>query len=282
MPAIVGSKVLVMPAITVLSDADTFYAVQGGVDKQIPFGTVKAAILASVPSSTGATGLTAVTTRGGMAAITTPAANSAVLLMEGDRAGIFVFRAGDQSGKVSIDPQQGLYVAPAAATSGTSGAWERRTDKAGVNVRWFGATGDGVTNDSAAFVAAIAYLKAIAANAISSFYKASQSLFIPAGHYFMGATTLEITHQFAMIGEPSAMGQPNHSMATKMRWGLGATGIRIQRYNTSGVSTIDGVTHFGGDGLVLENLELTGPASLLTAIAEGEYGLSRRRHLLRR
>lgn len=134
-----------------------------------------------------------------------------------------------------------------------------------VTPQQFGAVGDGVTNDGAAFVAAIAYLKGVAGNlSINGFYKGSPRLFIPAGHYFLGTTTLDLTHTLVIEGEGSGR---FFGAATRLRWSAGATGIRTQRHNTSGVSTVDGTDHFGGDGLVLSRLKLEGPF----AGTEGEF-----------
>lgn len=94
----------------------------------------------------------------------------------------------------------------------------------------YGAVADGVTDDSAAFVAAIAYLNGIASNDDGT-NKGSPRLFVPAGHYYMGTTTLDLTHTLIIEGEGS--GQVG-GVATQLRWADGVVGIRLQYYITSG------------------------------------------------
>jgi len=80
-------------------------------------------------------------------------ANSMRYLSESGREGIFVWDSANLSAKVSADTAQGIYVAPSSDTTGASGAWVREYDGR-INVKWFGALGDGVTNDAAAIQAA--------------------------------------------------------------------------------------------------------------------------------
>ena len=153
------------------------------------------------------------------------------ILTESGREGLFVFDAANQSAKVAADAAQGIYVAPAAAPTGAAGAWVRKFSGA-VNVRWFGAVGDGVTNDGAAFVAALAFLKAQAINGYG-YSRGSAELFVPAGVYFLGTTTLDLTHSLTIRGE-SVGGAAGGS--TVLKWTSGTTGIRTQAYNTIGAT----------------------------------------------
>lgn len=157
------------------------------------------------------------------------------------------------------------YVAANPRTSfrDTAGRGFKLSREMDFTPQMFGAVADGVTDDSAAFVAAIAFLKSIAVNAIGGDYKASPKLFIPAGHYYLGATTLDITNTLIIEGEGGRGGAP----ASKLRWAAGATGIRIQHVNTSGATTVDGVTHFSGGGMSIRNVGLTGGF----AGTEGEF-----------
>lgn len=75
----------------------------------------------------------------------------AVRIAQTGRAGDFYFDAGDLSAEVTADPQSGIYVAPDSDATGASGAWARKFDGPLVP-EWFGALGDGVTDDSDAFV----------------------------------------------------------------------------------------------------------------------------------
>lgn len=71
-------------------------------------------------------------------------------LTEGGREGTFVFSSANLSASVTADPAQGIYVAPSSAPTGASGAWVRRFSGP-VDPKWFGATGDGATDDALAF-----------------------------------------------------------------------------------------------------------------------------------
>jgi hypothetical protein len=147
-----------------------------------------------------------------------------------------------------------------------------------VNVKWFGAVGDGVTDDSAAFVAAIAYLNSIAGNpANNGIYKASPKLFIPAGSYYMGTTTLDITHTLIIEGEGGQGFGAGGGCSTMLRWAPNTTAFRFQAYNTSGATNVDNVNlHTSSAGSYLRDLYIYGPSGstgLLSTngLSEGEY-----------
>lgn len=83
----------------------------------------------------------------------------AASVANGGRAGFFTFQSGDYSAQVTADPMQGVYIAPASDSSGSSGAWIRQYGQSVLNcdgfpVGWFGALGNGVTDDSPAIQAA--------------------------------------------------------------------------------------------------------------------------------
>jgi len=112
-----------------------------------------------------------VATRTALAALN-QAAITAAFLRESGRYGIFEWDSSNLSAKVTIDTQQGIYVPPASDTSGASGAWVRSFNGA-ARVEWFGAKGDGATDDAAAINAAlstnlIAHLAANKVYAIAS------------------------------------------------------------------------------------------------------------------
>lgn len=85
-----------------------------------------------------------------------PTSDQAVMLLEAGRQGVFVFDSSNLSAEVTADPEQGIYVAPAATPSGASGAWVRQFTGS-IPAKIFGVTGDGVTNDTAALQAALNY-----------------------------------------------------------------------------------------------------------------------------
>lgn len=80
----------------------------------------------------------------------------------GEVVSIIVYdRSGAGTGYVQADSQQAVYIAPSSDTTGASGAWKRVLVGDRVHIEWFGAVGDGVTNDTAAFQAAAEYMQAL-------------------------------------------------------------------------------------------------------------------------
>lgn len=188
--------------------------------------------------------------------------NVAVYLVEAGREGDFVWSGSNLSSKVSADAAQGIYVAKSNDSTGASGAWVRKFSGAH-NVRWFGATGDGTTNDGSAFTAALTYL---ASEALSG-YGYSQGipeLFVPKGHYYLGTTTLDLTYTIRLTGE--GVGAAGGAVSL-LRWAAGATGIRTQRTNTTGATGTQSASGHGGDGSIIAGLFLQGGY----AGTEGEY-----------
>lgn len=80
---------------------------------------------------------------------------SGVIGISGVREGVFYFNTDDLSAEVSADTCKGMYVAPSCAPSGASGAWVRLYDDY-IMPEWFGAVGDGSTDDHEAFACAFA------------------------------------------------------------------------------------------------------------------------------
>lgn len=63
--------------------------------------------------------------------------------------GMWTFRTGDQTANVAADPGQGEWVAPSLDPTGLFGAWQRIWFGQ-KSLKWFGARGDGITNDTVA------------------------------------------------------------------------------------------------------------------------------------
>lgn len=87
-----------------------------------------------------------VTSRTALAA----AADAEVYLAEGGRSGRFMKVETDISAYVTKDTQQGRYVAFASDPTGASGGYVRRRENLRDIVSWYGAAGDGTTDDTAA------------------------------------------------------------------------------------------------------------------------------------
>lgn len=106
------------------------------------------AVLATVPNAFPAT-------RAAMAALNT-AVTTAAYLKEAGREGQFVWIGTNQSANVTLDARQGIYVPPASDPTGASGAWIRKFG-AEILASWFGAVGDDVANDTAAWQGALKF-----------------------------------------------------------------------------------------------------------------------------
>ncbi|KRB22669.1 hypothetical protein [Mesorhizobium sp. Root172] len=91
-----------------------------------------------------ANGTVPVANRTALKALSTPTKKTAIIYAEGGRNGTFAFTSGDLSALVTSDPLEGIYVAPASAPTGASGAWVRLAGwlVQGADARWWGATND--------------------------------------------------------------------------------------------------------------------------------------------
>jgi hypothetical protein len=134
-------------------------------------GTTLVKSVTNVPMVVDTTGLygaagelVQIASRSALAAIT-PTANLVRYLTESGREGEFVFDSSNHSAHVTADAAQAIYVAPSSDTTGASGAWVRKFTCA-MAPEWFGAKGDGTTDDYAAFVALAAMLSGTVGGAV--------------------------------------------------------------------------------------------------------------------
>lgn len=177
-----------------------------------------------------------------------PTANgAAAMLTATGREGLFVFDAGNLSAMVTADTRKGIYVAPAAAPTGTSGAWVRRFDGA-VQLAWFGPAGDFVTDDLPAFEGAH---EAIKARSIGGGFAGSAVLELGPGRFYL-AGTWNIHTCLQIRGAGSA--QP-FGAATLLRFAKNSNGIVLNHGNTHG-DTVG--TQGSAEGSVLEGVQLWG------------------------
>ncbi len=105
--------------------------------------------------------------------------DTVAFLKENGREGLFEFDPSNLSVKVTADPAEGIYVAPTSGPTGASGAWVRSFDTGYLNVKWFGATGNGTTDDKSAIQAAIDFSESL----ISTISIGGLTVFLPRGGY---------------------------------------------------------------------------------------------------
>lgn len=136
------------------------------------------------------TGIAAYPTRATLAGDTS-LAGAAVALTEPGREGIFVLMSASDyltrfgiasTAAVAADTAQGMHIARASDPTGASAVWVRAFEGP-INVQWFGAKGDGTTNNTAAFKAASAVVQA----------HGGGELIIPKGVYIVGTQTFQGT-----------------------------------------------------------------------------------------
>jgi hypothetical protein len=118
----------------------------------------------------------------------------------------------------------------------------------GVNVKDFGAVGDGVTDDYAAIMAAI--------NSVSygtGFYISGPAVYFPPGTYYC-SETIQLKKSVKLWGDGSGMQSASTAL---IKWPSAKIGIIVHRYNTID-STVEGTPTTAGDASIIEGLQLQG------------------------
>ena len=213
-------------------------------------------------SSGGGSG-SAVTGLTELAALPTANGAAATLTAKG-REGLFVFDTANLAAMVTADARKAIYVAPASAPSGASGAWVRRFDGT-VQLQWFGPAGDFTTNDLPAFEAAHDVIKA---RSIGGFPGAAVLDIGPGRFYLAGTWNIHTCLQIRGAGSAQPYGA-----ATLLRFGKNINGIVLNHGNTHG-DTVG--TQGSAEGSVLEGVQLWGGnvnvsgAGVVTTFAAGD------------
>ena len=103
----------------------------------------------------------------------------------------------------------------------TSGWFQRIVTEAAINVRWFGAKGDGTTDDLTAFTTII--------NLIGT--GGFETIFIPKGNYYLSDTLDVVNKTINIIGESGSdhTGQP-----TQLLFASGVMGLQLRRTTGNG------------------------------------------------
>jgi hypothetical protein len=122
-----------------------------------------------------------------------------------------------------------------------------------LNVKWWLATGNGTTDDSAAVLAAIAYAKTLAVTGYG-YNDGGPAVYFPRGVYNMESTTIDLDFAVELKGDFTGGASGGGSV---LKWTGAVTGIRIQGYGTSGATGTGGTTT-GGSGSKISGLQLYG------------------------
>jgi hypothetical protein len=180
------------------------------------------------------------------------------LLTESGCEGVFVFDPANHSAAVAADARKALYVPPASDPTGASGAWIRKYSGA-KPATWFGAKGDGSTDDSAA---------------LQAWLDSGGDLYLPAGEYFSSAKLIVRRHillQGAAYGfdARAVNGTSNYDNVpgSRIRFPAGVGGIDIQpQTSLTDVAAVvaggtAGLTQEGSWGAKIRDVALIGPGT---------------------
>lgn len=189
---------------------------------------------------------------------------AAVFLAEPGREGLFRFDSADLSAKVAADPRQAVHIAPASDPTGAAGAWVRMFSGS-LDVSWFGAVGDNVTDDLPAFQAAVAFAKATATNADQNgnVWKGGPSLYVPpprGGMYFLGAPLELKGVSLTVHGDITEWGM----FSPTLRFAANSDGIIVHLHTTSGAGVESPATGSSQQS-VIRGLRIKGSGTSLTS-----------------
>jgi hypothetical protein len=114
-----------------------------------------------------------------------PTTQQAAILTEYGREGLFTWRQGSYTSQIAADLQQGIYIQ--STINQSTGAWVRSYDGA-VSAKWFGAIGNGTTDDTTALQGAINYIESLpTSNYWSSYYG---EVYLPTGDYLVSGLVI--------------------------------------------------------------------------------------------
>jgi hypothetical protein len=247
--------------VTAMLDLAT--AAAKGLAPQLPNDTTKFlrgdGTYAVPPVNTGPQGppgdVSRVASRAALAAETTagPTAKLARYLSEDRREGMFTAQAAAGfAALIAADPQQAVYV---QSTSDPSVVWVRDGASLEVRPEWFGAAGDGVTDDYNAFVAMRTYL--IAARSTESVGPRSVPVIrLSRATYLLGSSFSLKGFTSVWRGVGSGMFHLPTGSIIKM---ASDKTFYIDRADTEGGTTGTAIDNVGGDYSEFHNLGFMGP-----------------------
>jgi hypothetical protein len=224
-----------------------------------------------VPTLAGDNTFTGINAGGQADTIAALAARSVAGLTDGDiiyvsdayRWGFFRWTTGNQSGNVTADFKQGIWVAPATADTGASGAWQRLVDGS-IRADWFIEPGD--ADDTAGIQAALNY--AAAGEGVGSVFQRGTTVIFGRETYTTSAEIKPTGFGYIVL---QGQGLPNISSTIN-----GATG---EPTTSSGGTTVIG-THTAGSVFRFErgpvgvrSMRVTGSAARKAGANLSAHGL---------
>ena len=179
------------------------------------------------------------------------------LLFERGREGMFRFEPGDLSAMVAADPLQGVYVAKASDPSGASGGWVRLRENDHLTPDWFGAAGDGATDDTAAFVAMRTLGIALSTDRASGLARGPEIRLGPKDYLLASSFDCK---GFAALWSGCGGGYEHweNTSRTTIRMAAGATWYFCAS-NTEGNTTGTAISAYSSHGSVYRNITWRGP-----------------------
>lgn len=157
--------------------------------------------------------------------------------------GTFFWSTANHATDVANDPGRAIFIPSFGDLTGATGAWVRQYSGP-VNIRWFGATGNGVTADDGAFMHFNIWARAQAT---------AVNLLIPPGTYHISGAS-----------SPQSFGAGADLVSTS-QWLYGISSVRVSGYG----ATTDGL-FLGGAGPFQDNLHY----GLTNAITQGATSIT--------
>lgn len=221
---------------------DRFGAVLEDVDPYIP-GTTQLGI--TITTATGST-------------VSTVAALEGIVAPVNDQLAFFddsmwIVEAYD-SALVTADPRKAAYV---RSTTDNTKMWVRRRDSNYLHIDWFGAVGDGTTDDTSAFTAARTLSEALAVSGDSGSKAGPKLVFGPKAYKLASSLSWKGCSQI-WDGQDAGVEQYAHS--TTILMASGAT-LTFERGNTENGGVGSAISAAGADGTILRNITFSGPGN---------------------
>ncbi|KCZ47782.1 hypothetical protein [Hyphomonas sp. CY54-11-8] len=164
--------------------------------------------------------------------------------------GHFRWATGDQSTNVTNDASSGIYVPPDSDTDGSSGCWVRQTDGSRrFNGLWFGAVGDGATDNATVMNNMVAFIDAFSVD--------GGELYFPAGTYQIASeVTLDVIG-FRLTGDGLISDGDIATSALTIFEGTGTTApvfrIKVDRFHLNGFMVSSDATRYAATKVTASN-----------------------------